>query len=121
MIESLRRPFAAQGHQESQLNQNAKSPVDAIGIMQLTPATGNELEVGDIRQAKINSHAGTKYMDIPMTRFNNVEIVTAEKIGMETTTCVRNIFKYSAAYRLLADAAAFAETSKQEVAPKKKQ
>ena len=51
--------------------------------------------------------------------FNNVEIVTAEKIGMETTTYVRNIFKYYAAYRLLADAAAFAETSKQEIAPEK--
>ena len=26
--------------------------------------------------------------------FNNVEVVTAEKIGIETTTYVRNIFKY---------------------------
>ena len=26
--------------------------------------------------------------------FNNVEIVAAEKIGIETTTYVRNIFKY---------------------------
>jgi hypothetical protein len=25
--------------------------------------------------------------------FNNVEIVTAEKVGIETTTYVRNIFK----------------------------
>ena len=40
---------------------------------------------------------------------------------METTTYVRNIFKYYAAFRLLADAAAFAETSKQEVAPGKRQ
>ena len=32
--------------------------------------------------------------------FNNVELVTAEKIGIETTTYVRNIFKYYAAYRL---------------------
>ncbi|SPK75840.1 protein of unknown function (plasmid) [Cupriavidus taiwanensis] len=35
--------------------------------------------------------------------FNNVEIVVAEKIGIETTTYVRNIFKYYAAYRLMQD------------------
>ena len=29
-----------------------------------------------------------------------VEVVTAETIGMETTTYVRNIYKYYAAYRL---------------------
>jgi len=52
--------------------------------------------------------------------FNNVEIVTAEKIGMETTTYVRNIFKYYAAYRLTADARASAEKLKQEAAPAKK-
>jgi membrane-bound lytic murein transglycosylase MltF len=38
--------------------------------------------------------------------FNNVEIVVAEKIGIETTTYVRNIFKYYAAYKLIVDAQA---------------
>ena len=33
--------------------------------------------------------------------FNNVEIVTAEKVGIETTTYVRNIFKYYTAYKLM--------------------
>ena len=61
--------LAAQGYQESQLNQNVHSPVGAIGIMQLMPATGNELKVGDIRQAEANIHAGTKYMDVLMTRY----------------------------------------------------
>jgi membrane-bound lytic murein transglycosylase MltF len=36
----------------------------------------------------------------PNQWLNNVEIVTAEKVGMETTTYVRNIYKYYVAYRL---------------------
>jgi len=35
--------------------------------------------------------------------FNNVGIVTAEKVGIETTTYVRNIFKYYTAYKLMLD------------------
>lgn len=54
--------MAAQGYQESRLNQAAKSPVGAVGIMQLMPATGAEMKVGDIRQAEPNVHAGIKYM-----------------------------------------------------------
>jgi len=139
--------LAAQGFQESQLNQSAKSQVGAIGIMQVMPATGAEMKVGDIRIAEANVHAGTKYMDQLMAKylndaefdetnrtlfafacynagpgnirkmraaaaerglddnkwFNNVELVTAEKIGIETTTYVRNIYKYFVAYRLMTD------------------
>ena len=51
--------------------------------------------------------------------FNNVEIVTAEKIGIETTTYVRNIFKYYVSYKLTQDAKAMAATLKQQVAPAK--
>ena len=156
--------LAAQGYQESTLNQDAKSAVGAIGVMQIMPATGAELKVGDIRQTEANIHAGAKYMDQLMTRyfkdanfdeqnrtlfafasyntgpgnvsrmrkeaakrgldpdqwFNNVEIVTAEKIGLETTTYVRNIFKYYAAYKLATEARAAAETLKQQVPPAKK-
>jgi membrane-bound lytic murein transglycosylase MltF len=134
--------LAAQGFQESQLNQNAKSHVGAIGVMQVMPATGAELKVGDVRAIEPNIHAGAKYMDQLMTRyftdakfdeqnrtlfafaayncgpgnvakmrkeatkrsldqdlwFNNVELVTAEKIGVETTTYVRNIYKYYVSY-----------------------
>ena len=56
----------------------------------------------------------------PNQWFNNVEVVTAEKIGIETTTYVRNIFKYYAAYRLVAEARETTTTLKQQVAPAKK-
>ena len=36
--------------------------------------------------------------------FNNVEIVVSERIGLETTTYVRNIYKYYTAYKLTLDA-----------------
>jgi membrane-bound lytic murein transglycosylase MltF len=142
--------LAAQGYQESQLDQNAKSHVGAIGVMQVMPATGAGLNVGDIRQIEPNIHAGAKYMDQLMTRyfpdahfseanrplfafasynagpgnisrmrreaqkrgldpdrwFNNVELVVAEKIGQETTTYVRNIYKYYVSYKLTLEAAA---------------
>jgi membrane-bound lytic murein transglycosylase MltF len=54
--------MAAQGYQESQLNQNVRSPVGAIGVMQVMPATGKDLDVGDINQTEANIHAGIKYM-----------------------------------------------------------
>ena len=59
----------AQGYQESQLNQEAKSPVGAIGVMQVMPATGKELAVGDITQVEPNIHAGVKYMRFMMDQF----------------------------------------------------
>ncbi len=54
--------MAAQGYQESTLNQNARSAVGAIGIMQLMPETGKEMKVGDITKIEANIHAGVKYM-----------------------------------------------------------
>jgi membrane-bound lytic murein transglycosylase MltF len=51
--------------------------------------------------------------------FNNVEIVTAEKIGIETTTYVRNIYKYYVAYKLTMEAQAAAEKAREQVAPAK--
>ncbi len=56
--------MAAQGYQESQLDQNARSHVGAIGVMQLMPATGKEQNVGDITQIEPNIHAGVKYMRV---------------------------------------------------------
>jgi membrane-bound lytic murein transglycosylase MltF len=54
--------LAAQGYQESRLDQRARSRVGAIGIMQIMPATGKELNVGDIRSTEPNVHGGAKYM-----------------------------------------------------------
>ena len=54
--------MAAQGYQESRLDQGAKSQVGAVGVMQLMPATGREQKVGDITQLEPNIHAGVKYM-----------------------------------------------------------
>ena len=151
--------LAAQGYQESQLDQRARSHFGAIGVMQIMPATGKELKVGDIGQIEPNIHGGAKYLDQLMTRyfpdakfdenerplfafasynagpgniakmrkeaakrgldpdrwFNNVELVTAEKIGIETTTYVRNIFKYYAAYKLLQQTQAAAAAARQQV------
>jgi membrane-bound lytic murein transglycosylase MltF len=151
--------LAAQGFQESLLNQEARSPVGAIGIMQLMPATGKELQVGDITIAEPNVHAGTKYMDQLMRKeypdakfddvnrtlfafaayncgpgnmarirkaaaargldpdvwFNNVEIITAEKIGIETTTYVRNIYKYYVSYKLMEESRAAQQNAKEAI------
>lgn len=54
--------MAAQGYQESGLNQKVKSPVGALGIMQVMPPTGAQLKVGDISQVEPNIHAGVKLM-----------------------------------------------------------
>jgi membrane-bound lytic murein transglycosylase MltF len=54
--------MAAQAYQESRLDHRARSPVGAIGIMQIMPETGKSLKVGDITQLEPNIHAGVKYM-----------------------------------------------------------
>jgi membrane-bound lytic murein transglycosylase MltF len=54
--------MVAQAYQESGLDQQAKSRVGAVGIMQIMPATGAELGVGDISQLEPNIHGGVKYI-----------------------------------------------------------
>ena len=153
--------LVAQSYQESRLNQNARSHVGAIGMMQLMPATGAEMRVGDIRQTEANVHAGAKYMrqllDVyfadaefneqnrnlfafaaynagpgrmrqmrelakqrgldPNVWFENVELVTAERVGQEPVKYVRNIFKYYAAYKLVEEAESAAEAARQGIVP----
>src|SRR6185312_8494848 len=61
--------IAAQGYQESRLDQNVRSRVGAVGVMQVMPATGRALDVGDIRQVEPNVHAGVKYVRVMMDRY----------------------------------------------------
>ena len=61
--------MAAQGYQESTLDHNARSPVGAIGVMQLMPPTGKEMKVGDITLIEPNIHAGVKYMRFMMDQY----------------------------------------------------
>jgi membrane-bound lytic murein transglycosylase MltF len=153
--------LAAQGYQESRLNQDARSHTGAIGIMQVMPATGEELKVGDIRLTEPNIHAGATYLDRLTTNyfadaefdamnrtlfafasynagpgniakmrnlaaksgldpnqwFNHVEVVTAQKIGLETTTYVRNIYKYYVAYKLIEEARAAERSARDHLKP----
>jgi membrane-bound lytic murein transglycosylase MltF len=68
--------MAAQGYQESQLNQAVKSRVGAIGVMQVMPATGKELKVGDVKQVEANVHAGVKYMRWMIDQYYEKEPMT---------------------------------------------
>ncbi len=52
----------AQGYQESRLDQQVRSRVGAVGVMQVMPATGKSLGVGDVHQLEPNIHAGVKYL-----------------------------------------------------------
>jgi len=54
--------MAAQGYQESQLDQSRRSQAGAVGVMQLTAATGKAMDVGDINELEANIHAGVKYI-----------------------------------------------------------
>jgi membrane-bound lytic murein transglycosylase MltF len=153
--------LAAQGYQESRLNPDAHSRAGAVGVMQLMPATGAEMKVGDIHVTEANIHAATKYMDVltrenfpdahfsegnaalfafasynagpsniarmrreatkrgldPDQWFNNVELVVAEKIGMETTSYVRNIYKYYVSYKLTLEVEDERRKARETVAP----
>jgi membrane-bound lytic murein transglycosylase MltF len=59
----------AEGFQESTLNQEAKSSVGAVGIMQLMPGTGEQMKVGDIHQKDANIHAGVKYIRFMVDKY----------------------------------------------------
>ena len=55
---------AAQGYQESGLDQSTRSRVGAIGVMQVMPATATDRNVNipNIHELEPNIHAGVKYL-----------------------------------------------------------
>ena len=55
---------------------------------------------GPANISRMRKEAAKRGLD-PDQWFNSVELVTAERIGAETTTYVRNIYKYYVAYRLM--------------------
>jgi len=63
--------IAAQGYQESRLDQNKRSPAGAIGVMQLLPSTAADKNVGitDIEKLESNIHAGAKYLRFIVDRY----------------------------------------------------
>jgi membrane-bound lytic murein transglycosylase MltF len=139
--------MAAQGYQESGLDQTKRSRVGAIGVMQVMPATARDkaVNIPTIDKLDSNIQAGIKYnrwvvdnfyqdpaitplnkqlfafasynagpgrvaslrkeargegLD-PNKWFNNVELVTAKRIGRETVTYVSNIYRYYLAYQMM--------------------
>lgn len=56
--------LASFAFQESGFDQNARSPVGAIGVMQIMPATAADraVRIADIEELENNVHAGTKYL-----------------------------------------------------------
>jgi membrane-bound lytic murein transglycosylase MltF len=64
--------IAAQGYQESKLNQSARSPRGAVGIMQLLPTTAADPAVGIMgieNDPDRNIHAGVKYMRLLVDKY----------------------------------------------------
>jgi membrane-bound lytic murein transglycosylase MltF len=151
---------AAQAYQESGIDQSVRSPVGAVGVMQVLPSTAAGKPIGitgiDTDMDK-NIHAGVKYMNFMMNDYfkdvgldetnkclfafasynagpakvarlrkeaeecgldpnkwlQNVELIAAKRIGRETVTYVRNIYKYYVAYKLaLAQRASKSEAKK---------
>src|SRR4051812_33117335 len=76
--------MAAQGYQESGLDQNKKSPVGAIGVMQVMPATGRDMKVGDITKTEANIHAGVKYVRFMMAQYYGGEPMDRLNKGLFT-------------------------------------
>ena len=59
----------AQGYQESRLNQAARSPAGAVGVMQLLPATAAEMGIEDISELSNNIRAGARYLRWMIDRY----------------------------------------------------
>ncbi len=75
---------AAQGYQESRLDQSARSAAGAIGVMQLLPSTAADPNVGipDIEMLDNNIHAGVKYLRFIRDRYFADEAIDEVNRGL---------------------------------------
>ncbi len=71
--------LAAQGYQESRLDQDMRSKAGAVGIMQVLPSTARDPNVGidNFREIDGNIHAGTKYLDYLRDRYFSEDEIEA--------------------------------------------
>ena len=74
----------AQGYQESRLDQSARNPSGAVGVMQVLPSTGKDMDVGDITKLEPNIHAGVKYIRFMMDQFYANEPMDSLNKGLFT-------------------------------------
>jgi membrane-bound lytic murein transglycosylase MltF len=63
--------LAALAYQESRLDQSLRSPVGAIGVMQILPSTAADpnVDIADIEVLEHNIHAGTRYLGFLRDRY----------------------------------------------------
>jgi membrane-bound lytic murein transglycosylase MltF len=63
--------IAAQAYQESRINQKLKSPMGAVGVMQIKPTTASDPNVGipNVHAMDTNIHAGVKYLRFISDRY----------------------------------------------------
>ncbi|HUP49919.1 MAG TPA: lytic transglycosylase domain-containing protein [Thermoanaerobaculia bacterium] len=74
---------AAMVQAESQFKPNARSPVGALGLMQLMPRTGKWMGARDLTNPTQNIQAGTKYLKYLNERFsgNETKVIAAYNAG----------------------------------------
>ena len=72
--------LAAQGYQESELDQSRRSHRGAVGIMQLLPSTAADKNVGipDISTEENNIHAGARYLAFLRDRYFSDPAISTE-------------------------------------------
>ncbi|MCP3663865.1 MAG: transporter substrate-binding domain-containing protein [Gammaproteobacteria bacterium] len=72
--------LAAQGFQESRLNQSKRSPAGAIGVMQILKSTAADknVAISSIDKLENNIHAGAKYMAFLRSRYFSNEMISQE-------------------------------------------
>jgi membrane-bound lytic murein transglycosylase MltF len=63
--------LAAQGYQESRLDQSVRSKAGAVGVMQVLPKTARDpvVDIPDVTKVDSNIHAGVKYLRFMTDRY----------------------------------------------------